>query len=200
MWVGVFEVTAKQYNLVEGAISCYYAFNDTGSGSYDTRFLTKNAVGCISNRLSANGSDWGGDPPTFLKDLKKRSGIKARLSTKSEWQYACRAGTTTEYNNGTSASAASMAKIGWYSGNISSSSSRPAVVGSFSPNAWGLYDMHGGQREQTSEVKSQSGYLPKASYCGGSYRDSYSGCKVTAQAWSSEPDEQNGFRVFADVE
>ena len=194
MWVGVFEVTAKQYNLVEGRFICYYAYNSIGN--YDSQDFTTCAIGCISNR-----DDFGGRPSEFLADLKKRTGVKARLATKTEWQYVCRAGTTTDYNNGTSATAANMAKIGWSSENIGKSKNKPAIVGLFTPNAWGLYDMHGGQREKTAETKvTETGAKPSGSYSGGSFHDSYSGCKVSAQAWAINPDEQNGFRVFADVE
>ena len=58
-----------------------------------------------------------------------------RLPTEAEWEYACRAGTTTPYNTGNTISD----DTGWYDGN----STETQEVGLKPPNAWGLYDMHG---------------------------------------------------------
>ena len=58
-----------------------------------------------------------------------------RLPTEAEWEYACRAGTTTSYNVGNSISA-SLANFG-------SNVRHTTQVGTYAPNAWGLYDMHG---------------------------------------------------------
>jgi len=59
-----------------------------------------------------------------------------RLPTEAEWEYACRAGTTTAYNTGNTISD----YTGWYSSNCNS---RTHEVGKKPPNAYGLYDMHG---------------------------------------------------------
>ena len=59
-----------------------------------------------------------------------------RLPTEAEWEYACRAGTTTAYNTGASISDST----GWYNAN-SGNATRP--VGQKPENRWGLYDMHG---------------------------------------------------------
>jgi formylglycine-generating enzyme required for sulfatase activity len=60
-----------------------------------------------------------------------------RLPTEAEWEYACRAGTTTPFNTGDDITTAQAN----YDGNETS------PVGSFAPNAWGLYDMHGNMWE-----------------------------------------------------
>jgi formylglycine-generating enzyme required for sulfatase activity len=64
-----------------------------------------------------------------------RSATGYRLPTEAEWEYACRAGTTTLYSSGSSVDGA-----GWYSNN---SGSKTHPVGTKQANGWGLYDMHG---------------------------------------------------------
>ncbi len=59
--------------------------------------------------------------------------IGCRLPTEAEWEYACRAGTTTPFNTGS--------KINKHDANIESEKTLP--VGLFNPNGWGLYEMHG---------------------------------------------------------
>ncbi|AEF84429.1 serine/threonine kinase [Treponema primitia ZAS-2] len=58
-----------------------------------------------------------------------------RLPTEAEWEYACRAGTTTPYSSGSS-----IDNTAWYSSN---SERKPHPIGEKGANPWGLYDMHG---------------------------------------------------------
>ena len=83
---------------------------------------------------------------SFCEDVAEKLGRPCRLPTEAEWEYACRAGTSTAFHTGEGHKA--MRKAGWcsYRGN-SGSARETKPVGMFLPNAFGLYDMHGGVRE-----------------------------------------------------
>ncbi len=85
------------------------------------------------------------DARAFLKWLNRVDDRGYRLPTEAEWEYACRAGSTTDYCNGpmTSSKCArdpNLTQVGWYCYN---SGDRTQPVAQKQPNAWGLYDMHG---------------------------------------------------------
>ena len=79
------------------------------------------------------------DAEAFCEWLSKKDGRTFRLPTEAEWEYACRAGTASRFQTGhqLTASDAYFAPIG------DSPGDRPVPVGSFAPNAFGLFDMHG---------------------------------------------------------
>ena len=78
------------------------------------------------------------DCQEFCRKLSQRVGREIRLPTEAEWEYACRAGTTTAYSFGDDAS-----HFGEYSCCGASSGRQTHPVGQKLPNPWGLHDMHG---------------------------------------------------------
>jgi len=117
--LGVTEVTQAQYEAVMGADPSEYKGATT-------------PVECVS---------WD-DAAQFCRKLSEKTGQAVRLPTEAEWEYACRAGTQTEFSFGDDPSA--LGDYAWHGGN---SGNYPHPVGQKKPNAWGLYDMHGNVHE-----------------------------------------------------
>ncbi len=97
-----------------------------GKGSYPAISMTQHAANKYCQWLSA------------------KTGQFYRLPTEAEWEYACRAGTTTAYSFGDDPD--KLDDYAWYSGN---SMNKYQLVGQKKPNPWGLYDMHGNVMEWT---------------------------------------------------
>jgi formylglycine-generating enzyme required for sulfatase activity len=89
--------------------------------------------------------DWD-QAAAFCEALSKKTGQTVRLPTEAEWEYACRAGATTPFNTGETISADQANYDGHYTygtGQKGINRRQTVAVGSFAPNAFGLYDMHG---------------------------------------------------------
>jgi len=151
-YIGVFEVTQKQWERVMGTWPSY--FNNV---SYcDSRPVEQVSYDAI--RGSSAGAGWPAsgsvDADTFMRRLRSRTGRAFDLPTESQWEYAGRAGTTTALNSGynltSTSSDARMNEVGRYYYNGGSGGSQggdttvgTAKVGSYLVNQWGLYDIHG---------------------------------------------------------
>ncbi len=127
-WMLETEVTQGLWQAVMGNNPS--AFSSSGKYSSDVR-------GMDTSQFPVENVSWE-DCQEFIAKLNSLgiapSGLKFRLPTEAEWEYACRAGTTGPY------AGSSLDSLGWYSSN---SNSRTHEVGKKSANAWGLCDMHG---------------------------------------------------------
>jgi len=133
-WIGKFEVTQTEYIAVTGSNYSWFSWN---------------------TMLPLDSQGW--DRATnycYLLTLKERAagrlpaGYSYRLPTEAEWEYAARAGTTTPFGVGDGISlSSSQANFDGgfpYGGGAAGQTSYGTTVGgSYPPNAWGLYDMHG---------------------------------------------------------
>ena len=137
-YMAIYELTWRQYLSIVGWGS-YFSNVHTG----DDRFPADNL-----NYNNVRGSGWPalghGDvgSGTFLAQIRAKTGVDFDLPTEAEWEYACRAGTSTGFNNGRELkwmnSTGSLDPLAWYY-----NAGSTHVVGLKAPNAWGLYDMHG---------------------------------------------------------
>jgi len=129
--IGATEITQARFEAVMGRNP-----SAVKGGDLPVTDVGANEALEFCNRLSeAAGLDACYDPSTGKCDLSKNG---FRLPTEAEWEYACRAGTTTHFSSGDTE--ADLDRVGWYLGNSGGS---PHPVGLKEPNAWGLYDMHG---------------------------------------------------------
>ncbi len=95
--------------------------------------------------------DWH-DATRFCKWLSEKEGLPYRLPTEAEWEYVCRAGTTTHYHIGDTLPSEFHKNVGesWYPDTGRSRGAEEVVplhVGKTTPNTWGIYDMHGNVEE-----------------------------------------------------
>ena len=188
-YVGVFEVTQKQWERVMGSWPSTF---------YNASYRDARPVETVSYddiRGSGAGAGWPAnnavDADSFLGRLRAKTGLALDLPTEAQWEYACRAGTTTALNSGKNLTdtweCPNMAEVGryWYNGGGGSSwdgdtSGGTAKVGSYLPNQWGLYDMHGNVWEwcldwYQSELGSSAQTDPWGA-AGGSNRVNRGGC------------------------
>jgi len=107
----------------------------------------------IGDNYPVNNVSWD-DIQTFIQKLNAQTGQTYRLPTEAEWEYACRAGTTTPFNTGNNLTTSQANYDGDYPYNGNPKGEyrgKSTPVGSFAPNAWGLYDMHGNVWEWCSD-------------------------------------------------
>ena len=175
--VGKYEVTRGQFAAFIAetgydAGSCQHSSDASWRNPGFTQTDTHPAV-CVS---------WH-DAQAYIDWLSTRSGQQYRLLSEAEWEYAARAGTTTAYHFGTTASA-SHAHY-WYQDSPDYSGTDPGYfgtveVGSYPANDFGLYDMHGNAREWVEDC----------------YHDDYTGAPSDGSAWTNNCFFGSSARVY----
>ena len=135
-YIGIFEVTQKQYKNVMGSANGFW--NMTGD-AYPTSARYADVRGNM-NYPSSTGTT----SDSFVGKLKSKTGLaNIDLPTEAQWEYACRAGTITELSSGKGLTPNNVMEVaGVTTGNI-----KTDVVGSHRVNPWGIYDMHGNAPE-----------------------------------------------------
>ena len=132
-YLGTTEVTQAQWAAVMGK-------------PYKTRFEGDNLpVDSVSLE----------DARAFVRALSEKEGRSYRLPSEAEWEYACRAGTTTPWSfGGHLGPARANTRFAGQEGGAALSGSREATapVASYPPNGWGLHDMHGNVWEWTDDA------------------------------------------------
>ncbi len=160
-YAGVFEVTQYQWDLFMPVNTSYFSYY----AARPMEELPYNIIrGATTNTPAINWPTTGFAvlPSSFMGQLRAGTGmVDFDLPTEAQWEYFCRAGTSTFYNDGlgTPANTASnaqlnvlgryqynVAHIGTVTGNCTPDDGA-ALAGSYLPNAWGLYDTHGNVRE-----------------------------------------------------
>ena len=154
-WMAKYELTKRQWTAVKGTTpwSGYgYVLSDPDSPAVYVCWT---------------------DAPSFLASLNAYTGRNFRLPSEAEWEYACRAGTTTRFYWGDDPSYTAIGDYAWCNAFVVGDR-YAQVVGQKLPNAFGLYDMSGNVME----------------WCYDRWHQNYTGAPTDGSAWNSPADPE----------
>ena len=154
-YLGMYEVTQSEWEAVMGNQPSYFSRGGDGNDRVS---------GLDTSRFPVEQVSWE-EATEFCRKLGAREGKPYRLPTEAEWEYACRAGTTTPFHFGST--------LNGDNANVDGNNpygtmtkgrylERPTDVGSYRANAFGLYDMHGNVWEWCSDWYDEDYYSTSA--------------------------------------
>lgn len=175
-YIGIYEVTQAQFTSIIPRSPSYWRGNPTWPIDQVDWPTVAGGNGFLARLNRILATKYGG---TLVADLP----------SEDEWEYACRAGTQTPFNNGRNISSidsdGALDSVANYN---RAANGTPRPVGSYQPNAWGLYDMHGNVSEWCKERYLRGGsWQAKAANCRAAWRT-----QISADA---SPSNQVGFRL-----
>lgn len=179
----IFKVNGVEFNMIPVNYSVgnfLLAETETTEELYDAIMGGSSKSTKPKTNISWEGSN------TFLSKLNALTELNFRMPTVEEWQYAAQGGNKTQ--NYTYSGSNIISNVAWYSGN---SNGVVHQVKQLQPNELGFYDMSGNVAEWTSTYNSSTSYY----YCGGSYLDSESYCKVSSKSYSYYNSNDRGLRI-----
>ena len=163
-WLGVFEVTQRQWRAVMNAEPAMFQDRPPGDD-------------CPVEMVS-----WD-DAQVFLQRFNALGlGGTFRLPTEAEWEFAARAGTTTRFGCGDDPDIRLLSRHAWF---YAHAEGRSRPVGQKQPNAWGLYDMHGNVWEWCSDWYGPYADAPAVDPTGPAAGD---GRVIRGGSWFNEPE------------
>lgn len=212
-YIGLFEMTQKQYENVCGETPSVHAgdYRPVDNVPYSTL------------RGPDKGAQWPAndevDEDSFFGVLRRKTGLRFDLPTEAQWECACRAETETPFSDGVPCTTVSdfntqMNVLGRYSGNADNTFH--TTVGTYAPNHYGLYDMHGNVYElcldwwnldKWAETRDTDTVDPKGPATGtyriirgGAWRDDATAARSASRnfdavAIGSKPQDYSGFRA-----
>jgi eukaryotic-like serine/threonine-protein kinase len=201
-WIGKYTVTQLQYQSIIDKAPFYFQSEII----HEKGFLGigRKTERRINPHYPAETVSWN-DAMEFCRKLSQRTGKTFTLPTEAQWEYACRAGTTTRYYFGDNDRY--LKEYGWFNKN---SNKQTHPIGQKKPNVWGLYDMHGNVWEWCLDWYGENYYSqsPRRNPAGpgsGSYRVRRGGswsynaglCRSAYRSWSTPSDTLHnlGFRL-----